>query len=73
MTIQRTGSVVMVATLAGRDSVVVMETRLQAGWSVVRIPVDLNVLLNVQTSPGIHSASYSMGTGVVPRGKIAGT
>jgi hypothetical protein len=71
VTIRRTGSVVMVATLAGLDSVVVTETRLQAGRSVVRIPVHLEVLLNVQTSTGIHSVSYSMGTGVVPRGKGA--
>jgi hypothetical protein len=57
-----------VATLAGLDRVVVTETRLQSEWSVVRIPVYLTVLLNVQNSPGIHSVSYSMGTGVVPKG-----
>ena len=62
----------MVATKAGLDCVVVMETRLQAAWSVVRVPVHLTVLVNVQTSPEIHSASYLMGTGVVPRGNGAG-
>jgi hypothetical protein len=53
-TIRRTDSGVTGATLAGLGSVVLTETRLQTGWSVVRILVlDLTVLLTVQTGPGI--------------------
>ena len=56
----------------GRDNVIGMVTRLQAGLSEVRVPAgtkDLRLLQNVQTCSGVHPASYSMGTGGSSGGK----
>ena len=36
---------------------------LQAGWSGDRIPVGARFSIPVQTGPGTHPASYTMGTG----------
>jgi hypothetical protein len=52
-----------------------MRTRLRAGWSGVRISTvgrDFSRLRNVQTISGARSASYSFGTVVLSRGKVAG-
>jgi hypothetical protein len=52
--------------LGGRDSVVIIVTRVRAGRSGVRIPAgtrDFSLLRNVQTGFGAHSPFYSMGTG----------
>jgi len=51
-----------------RSSVVGIVNRLRAGPSVVRIAlraIDLSLLHNVQTASGAHTASCSMGTGVI--------
>jgi hypothetical protein len=56
-----------------RGSVVGLDTRLQAGRPGIRIPVGsryFSLLQNVQAVPGAHLASYSVGTGVISRGKI---
>lgn len=53
-------------------SVVGLATRLQAGWPGIRIPVglrDSSLLQNFQAGPGAHLASYSVGTGVISRGR----
>ena len=47
-------------------------TRLRAGWSGDRIPVEERFSAPVQTGPGTHSASCTMGTGPFPGGKTAG-
>jgi hypothetical protein len=55
-----------------RGSVVGLDTRLHAGRPGIRIPVgsrDFCLLQNVQAGPGAHLASYSVGTGVISRGK----
>jgi hypothetical protein len=52
--------------LCSRDIVVSIVNTLWAGQPWVRIPTeatDLSPLQNIQTSPGVHPASYSMGTG----------
>jgi hypothetical protein len=58
-----------------RDSVVVVESRLWAGQSMVRIPAgarDFSFLQNVQTGSGFHPASCSMDTRVLSQGKGVG-
>jgi hypothetical protein len=40
---------------------------LQAGWSGDRIPVGVRFTAPVQTGPGTHPASCTMGTGSFPR------
>jgi hypothetical protein len=50
-----------------RHRVVVIETRLRAGWFAVRMPVearDSSVLKNVQDGSASCLAPYLMGTGV---------
>ena len=42
---------------------------LRAGRSGDRIPVGARFSAIIQTGPGAHPASYTMGTGVFPRGK----
>ena len=39
---------------------------LRAGWSGDRNPVGAKISAPVQTSPGSHPASYTMGTGFLP-------
>jgi len=62
--------------LCSWETVVSTLNTLQAGRPGVRIPADapdLSLLQNVQTSPGVHPASYSTGTGdSLPRNKAAG-
>jgi len=62
--------------LSSGDSVVSTVNTLWAGRPGVRIlaeATDLSLLQNVQTSPGFHPASYSMGTGdSLPGNKVAG-
>ena len=48
-----------------------IETRLRAGRSRFQIVVgatDFSLLQNIQTGAGAHTASYSLGTGVLSRG-----
>ena len=45
---------------------------LRAGLSGDRIPVGARYSALVQTVPGAHPASYTMGTGSFPGGKAAG-
>jgi hypothetical protein len=45
---------------------------LQAGRSGDRIPVEAKFFAHVQTGPGAHPASCTMGTGFFPEGKAAG-
>ena len=45
---------------------------LRAGRSGDRIPVVARFSAPVQTGPGTHPASYTMGTGSFPGGKVAG-
>lgn len=51
--------------MGNQGSVVTITTQLQAGWSVVHIPVCeryFSVLQNVQSSTAAHPASYPMGS-----------
>ena len=53
------------------ESVTVVVTRLRYGWTRVRIPKGTRNLFlshNVYTGSWVHSASYSVGTGVLYRG-----
>jgi len=53
------------------ESVTVVVTRLRYGWTRVRIPKsakDFFLLHNVYTGSRVHSASYSVRTGVLYRG-----
>jgi hypothetical protein len=57
-----------------RGSVVGLATRLPAGRPGIRNPVGargFSLLQNVQAGRGGHLASYSVGTGVISRGKAA--
>jgi len=50
-------------------------TRLRVGRSGVPIPVwakDFSLLHTLQTGSGAHPTSYSMGTGILSQGKVAG-
>ena len=49
-----------------RDSSVGLVTRQRAGRSGDRIPVRARFYVTVQTGPGAHPASYTMGTGSFP-------
>jgi hypothetical protein len=52
--------------------VVDMVTRLRAGESEVRISAEaryFSILHIVQTGSGVHPASFSMGTGILSRGR----
>ena len=51
----------------GRGNSVSIDS-LQAGRSGDRIPVGARFSAPVQTGPGAHAASYTMGTGVFPGG-----
>jgi hypothetical protein len=53
-------------SLWGRDSVAGIATTLWAGRSGDRIPVGARFSAPVQTGPGAHPASYTMGTGSFP-------
>jgi hypothetical protein len=57
-----------VAYFVGRDSVVGIATTLRVGLSRDRIPVVARFSASVQTGPGAHPASYTMGTGSLSRG-----
>ena len=50
----------------GWDSAVGVATRLLAGRSGDGIPVETRFSAPVQTGPGAHPASYTMGTGSFP-------
>jgi hypothetical protein len=52
-----------ICLLVGRGSSVGIATRLRAGRSGDRIPVGVRFSAPVQTGPGAHPASYTMGTG----------
>ena len=56
----------------GLDSSVGIATTLRAGRSGDRMPVGTRFSAPVQTGPGTHPASYSMGTGSFPRVKQPG-
>ena len=43
-----------------------------AGRSGDKIPVEVRFFASIQTDPGAHPASYTMGTGSFPEGKAAG-
>jgi len=45
---------------------------LRAGWSGDRLPVGARFSAPVQTGPGAHPASYTMGTGSFPGVKWPG-
>jgi hypothetical protein len=45
---------------------------LRAGWCVDRIPVKARFSAPIQTGPGAHPASYTMGTGTFPGVKRPG-
>ena len=63
--------IVSVIGLRNRDSVVSIVTRPRAGRFVVRIPAvarGFYFLQNFQKSSGAHPASFSVATGVFPRG-----
>jgi hypothetical protein len=46
--------------------------RLQAGWSGDQIPVGARFFAHIQTGPGAHPASCTMGIGSFPGVKRAG-
>jgi hypothetical protein len=46
---------------------------LRAGRSGDRIPMEESLSAPVQTGPGAHPASYTMGTGSSPGGKATGS
>jgi hypothetical protein len=56
----------------GRDSSVGIATTLRAGRSGDRIPVGARFSAPVQTGPGAHPASCTMGTGSFPGVKRPG-
>jgi hypothetical protein len=56
----------------GRDSSVGIATTLRAGWYVDQIPVVARFSAPIQTSPGAHAASCTMGTESLSGGKAAG-
>ena len=58
--------------IGGRDSAVGITTALQAERSGDRIPVGARFPAPVQTGPGAHPASYTMGTGSFPGVKRPG-
>ena len=56
----------------GRDSSVSIATALRAGRSGDGIPMGARFSAPVQTGPGAHPASHTMGTGSFTWGKPAG-
>ena len=56
----------LVGLICGPGSSVGIATELRAGWSGDRIPMRLRFSAPVQTGPGAHSASCTMGTGSFP-------
>ena len=54
-------------TEQGRDSAVGIATRYGLDSSGDRFPVEARFSAPVQTGPGIHPASYTMGTGSLSR------
>jgi hypothetical protein len=56
----------------GYDSSVGIATELRVGRSGNRIPVEVRFSAPVQTGPGAHPASYTMGTGSFPGVKRSG-
>ena len=64
-------SVLLLGT--GPGSSVGIATELRAGRSEDRIPVGARFSAPVQTGPGAHPASCTMGTGSFPRVKTAGS
>ena len=58
--------------LKGRDSSVGIATRYGLDGPGDRIPVGARFSAPVQTGPGAHPASYTMGTGTFPGVKAAG-
>ena len=58
--------------LVGRDSSVGIATALRAGRSGDGIPMGARFSAPVQTGPGAHPASHTMGTGSFTWGKPAG-
>ena len=55
--------------MCGPGSSVGIATELRAGRSGDRVPVEARFSAPVQTGPGAHPASCTMGTGSFPRGK----
>jgi hypothetical protein len=53
--------------MAGQDSIVGSDS-LQAGRSGDRIPVEVRFSAAIQTGPGAHPASCTMGTGSLSQG-----
>ena len=54
-----------------QDSIVVVASRLRAGWSGMRILVEAREFYlkqNAHTGSGAHADSYSIGTPVISRG-----
>jgi len=58
--------VFVIIVVVGRDSVVGIATTLRARLSENRIPVGARFSTPVQTGPGAHPASYTMGTRSLP-------
>ena len=56
----------------GRDSSVGIATRYELDCPEDRVPVRARFTATVQTGPGAHPASYTMGTGFLSRGNAAG-
>jgi len=52
--------------MEGRDKSVGISDSLWAGWSGDRIPLGARFSAPVQTGPGAHPASYTMGNGPFP-------
>jgi hypothetical protein len=63
---------VLRADIRLNTSSVVSATELGTGRSGNRIPVRARFLAPVQTDPGTHPASYTMGTGSFPGSKRPG-
>jgi len=55
-----------------RGNAVSIATRYELDGSGDRIPVGARFSAHVQTGPGAHPASYTVGTGFFPGGKAAG-
>jgi len=47
----------------------ILSDSLRAGWSGDRIPIGARFSAPIQTGPGSHTASYTMGTGSLSGGQ----